>query len=64
MNENEKVASISKARTAEEIAEFWDSHSLDDYWDQTREVAFEVRAKQRRRVTLAPEIYERKNHVT
>lgn len=54
-----KLTSISKARALEEIAEFWDSHSLEDYWDQTHEVEFEVRAKQRRRVTLAPEIYER-----
>ncbi len=49
--------SISKARTLEEIAEFWDTHSLADYWDQTREVKFEVRAKRRRRVTLDPEVY-------
>ncbi len=53
------IRSISKARTLEEIGEFWDTHSLDDYWDQTHEVEFEVRARQRRRVTLAPEIYER-----
>lgn len=58
MNENENLTSISQARTLEEIGEFWDTHSLDDYWDQTHEVEFEVRAKQRRRVTLAPEIYE------
>ncbi len=54
-----QVTSISKARTLEEIAEFWDTHSLADYWDQTREVEFEVRAKRRRRVTLYPEIYTR-----
>lgn len=64
MSENEKLISISKARTLEELAEFWDTHSLNDYWDQTHEVEFEVRAKQRRRATLAPEIYERPNHVT
>ena len=51
--------SISKARTLEEIADFWDTHSLADYWDQTHEVAFEVRAKRRRRVTVAPEVYAR-----
>ena len=49
--------SISKARTLEEIAEFWDTHSLDDYWDETLEVDFEVRAKRRRRVTLDPAVY-------
>ena len=54
-----QVSSISKARTLEEIAEFWDTHSLADYWDQTHEVEFEVRAKRRRRVTLDPDIYAR-----
>ena len=49
--------SILKARTLEEIAEFWDTHSLDDYWDQTHEVTFAVRAQRRRRVTLDPEVY-------
>jgi uncharacterized protein YfaS (alpha-2-macroglobulin family) len=52
-----ELTSISKARTLEEIADFWDTHSLDDYWDQTYEVEFEVRAKRRRRVTVDPEIY-------
>lgn len=43
--ENEpRLTSISKARTLDEIAEFWDTHSLADYWDQTHEVEFEVRA--------------------
>jgi hypothetical protein len=54
-----QLTSISKARTLEEIAEFWDTHSLADYWDQTHEVEFKVRAKQRRRVTLVPEVYAR-----
>lgn len=61
MNESEEkqVTSISKAQTIEEIAEFWDTHSLADYWDQTREVEIEVRAERRRRVTLDPDIYSR-----
>jgi hypothetical protein len=49
--------SISKARTLEEIADFWDTHSLDDYWDQTREAVFEVRAQHRRRIALDPDVY-------
>lgn len=53
----ERRTSISKARSVEEIAEFWDTHSVDDYPDQTCEVEFEVRAQRRRRVTLDPEIY-------
>jgi len=52
-----QVTSISKARTLDEIADFWDTHSLADYWDQTHEVEFEVRAKRRRRITLDPDIY-------
>ena len=60
MSENNKrVTGISKAESIEEIADFWDSHSVADYWDETSEVEIEVRAKQRRRVTLAPEVYEK-----
>ena len=31
--------------TPEEIGEFWDTHSLADYWDETHEVEFEVNLK-------------------
>ena len=54
-----QLTSISKARTLEEIADFWDTHSLDDHCDQTHEVEFDVRAKRRRRITLVPEVYTR-----
>ena len=57
-NDDTQTADISKASTIEELAEFWDTHSLADYWDETHEVDFEVRARRRRRVTLDPEIYE------
>jgi len=59
MSENNDIqlTSISKAGTLEETAEFWDTHSLADYWDQTHEVEFEGRAKRRRRITLDPEVY-------
>ena len=30
-----------------EAAEFWDSHDLADYWDQTREASFEVDIQRR-----------------
>ncbi|MCI0440928.1 MAG: BrnA antitoxin family protein [Chloroflexi bacterium] len=50
-------ASISKASIPEEIGEFWDTHSLEDYWEQTHEVELEVRARRRRRITLDPELY-------
>jgi hypothetical protein len=59
MNESDdqQLTTISKAKTVEEIGEFWDTHSLADYWDQTHEVEFEVRAQRRRRVTLDPQVY-------
>lgn len=31
--------------TPEEIGEFWDTHSLADYWDETYEVEFQVNPK-------------------
>jgi hypothetical protein len=56
-NNDKPLTSISKANTIEEIANFWDTHSLTDYWDQTHEVEFEVRAQRRQRIILAPELY-------
>jgi hypothetical protein len=41
-------------KSIKEAAEFWDTHDLGDYWDLTREVEFELRAKRGRRVTLDP----------
>jgi hypothetical protein len=59
MNESDQPtkSSLSKAETVEEIGEFWDNHSLDDFWDQTEEVQFEIGATQRRRITLDPDLY-------
>jgi hypothetical protein len=31
--------------TPEDIGEFWDTHSLADYWDETNEVDFQVNLK-------------------
>jgi hypothetical protein len=61
MNENDKlrVTTISQASTLEEIGDFWDTHSLDEYWDQTHEVEFTIRAQRRRRITLDPDLYKR-----
>lgn len=58
-NENVQPSSISQALTYEEIGEFWDTHSLADYQNQTHEVEFEVRASRGRRVAIDPGIYSR-----
>ena len=35
-------STISKASTYQEIGDFWDTHDLSDYWDQTKPIEFEV----------------------
>jgi len=52
-----ETTTISKAQTLDEIADFWDAHSLSDHWDETQDAQIGVRAKRRRRVTLDPELY-------
>jgi len=53
----DRVSSISGSRTLEEMADFWDSHSLADYDDQTYEVemVFDPSAR-RTTVTIEPEL--------
>jgi hypothetical protein len=55
--DNARQTLISKAQTLDEVADYWDTHSLANHWDQTHEANFEVRARRRRRITLDPEIY-------
>lgn len=56
MQEN-KLSSISGSRTLEEMADFWDTHSLADYDDQTYEVemVFDPSAR-RTTVAIEPEL--------
>ncbi len=39
---DENKSTISQAQSYKEIGEFWDTHDLADYWDQTEPVEFEV----------------------
>lgn len=56
MPEN-KVSSISKSHTLEEMADFWDAHSLADYDDQTYEVEMTFDPSARRSVvSIEPEL--------
>ena len=59
MEKSDIKTNISKAKTIEEIGDFWDTHSLADYWDETREVEFNVRAVRRHRITIEPELYDK-----
>ncbi|EFI33375.1 conserved hypothetical protein [Desulfonatronospira thiodismutans ASO3-1] len=56
-NEYPQKTSISQADSLEAVSEFWDTHSLAEYWNETSEVHLEVRAEQRRRITLDPDIF-------
>ena len=35
-------SSLSKARSYVELGEFWDTHDLTEYWEQTKPAEFEV----------------------
>lgn len=44
-------------KSIEEVAEFWDTHDLSDYWDLTKEVEFESNIQRRVFLTaLEPEL--------
>jgi hypothetical protein len=43
----------------DEAAEFWDTHSLADYWDQTQEVEIEVLAPRRQWIPLASDLADK-----
>ncbi len=53
----ERRSSIPKAQTLEEMAEFWDTHSLSDYDDKTYEVEMSFDPSARRTfVGIDPEV--------
>jgi hypothetical protein len=45
MPEDKQIPTFS---SYEEMAEFWDTHSLADYWDQTEPAEFEIAKDVRR----------------
>lgn len=49
MSKEKNKTSISKARSYQEIAEFWDTHDLTDFWDQTKPAEFEVNIQSEKR---------------
>ena len=54
------VSSISKSRTLEEMAEFWDTHDAADFDDQTHEVeiSFDLRSR-RHYIAIDPDLLVR-----
>ncbi len=58
MNDSKTIPELN---SYQEIAEFWDTHSLADYWEQTEPAEFEISPNARRRylVTVDPELLAR-----
>ena len=54
-----QLSSISKASSYEEMGEFWDTHDLTDYWDQTYKVDFKVSKVLRHGCPWIAEMYHR-----
>ncbi len=54
------VSSISKSRSIEEMAEFWDTHDATDFDHQTHEVevSFDLRSR-RHYIAIAPDLLVR-----
>ena len=55
----ESKTSISGASSYVEIGEYWDTHDLNDYWEQTKPVEFEVDVQESERVASKPGRSER-----
>ena len=53
--------SIAEMKSHEEIGEFWDTHSVADYWDETEPAEFEIDPTARRRYLVAvdPDLLKR-----
>jgi predicted DNA binding CopG/RHH family protein len=47
-----KSKPIPEFKSYEEMGEFWDTHSLADYWDQTEPAEFEISEQVRRRYVV------------
>jgi hypothetical protein len=58
--DDDKMTSISKARTLREIGDFWDNHDAAEFEAETYPVEFDVEIQSRRHyVAMDPELLER-----
>ena len=60
MANDNNMSSISKSRSIEEMAEFWDTHDATDFEDQTRPVEIEFDLRSRRHyIAIDPDVLAR-----
>jgi hypothetical protein len=50
MDEDKKIPIF---KSYEEMSEFWDTHDLGDYWEQTEPAEFEISPQARRRYLVS-----------
>lgn len=50
---NDDKNPIPDMSSYDEVAEFWDNHSVVEYWDETEPAEFELDLKARRRYLIA-----------
>ncbi len=50
---NDDKERIPNLNSYDEIADFWDTHSVADYWDETEPAEFELDTNARRRYLVA-----------
>ncbi len=53
MRRAERISVSAHQVSQEELAEFWDTHSLADYWEQTEHAEFEIAVQARSRKSEA-----------
>jgi predicted DNA binding CopG/RHH family protein len=49
----DKDKKIPEMKSYQEMAEFWDTHDLGDYWEQTEPAEFEISPQARRRYLVS-----------
>ena len=60
MANDANVSSISKSRSIQEMAEFWDTHDATDFDDQTHEVEFSFDLRSHRHyIAIDPDLLAR-----
>lgn len=60
MAHENQSSSLSKSRSIEEMADFWDTHDAADYDDQTQQVTIEFDLETRRNyIAIDPELKDR-----
>ena len=60
MERGDNLSSISRSRSIDEMAEFWDSHDATEFGSQTHEVSMEFNPRSRRHyIAIDPEVLAR-----